>query len=95
MKEGYEKGLWLDRKDNDGIYCKCNCKWSTPSEQQRNKRSNRWFEKNGIRMIVTDWAKFFGVSYSTLFCRVRKNTFDEVHDHYTNNPKHSKIKNPI
>ena len=29
--------LSLDRKDNNGDYCKDNCKWSTRSEQQFNK----------------------------------------------------------
>lgn len=29
--------LSLDRKDNDGNYCKDNCKWSDRSEQQLNK----------------------------------------------------------
>lgn len=28
----------LDRLDTDGHYCKANCKWSTASEQQQNKR---------------------------------------------------------
>lgn len=31
-------GLTLDRIDNNGSYCKENCKWSTRAEQNRNKR---------------------------------------------------------
>lgn len=34
--------LSIERKDNNGNYCKDNCKWATRSEQQLNKRtSNR------------------------------------------------------
>ena len=32
------KGTTLDRKDNNGPYCKDNCVWSTPKEQGNNKR---------------------------------------------------------
>lgn len=32
------EGMWLERKDNDGPYCKDNCTWATPSEQRINQR---------------------------------------------------------
>lgn len=37
IKESY--GLTLERKDNDGNYCKENCKWVTRFEQNQNKRN--------------------------------------------------------
>lgn len=38
MKEGYADNLTIDRVDNNGSYCKDNCRWATNTEQQKNKR---------------------------------------------------------
>lgn len=35
------KGKTLDRKNNNGNYCKSNCRWATPLEQANNKRQRR------------------------------------------------------
>lgn len=35
------RGLTLDRKDNDRGYCKSNCRWTTWSVQQNNRRNTR------------------------------------------------------
>jgi len=59
---GYE----LDRIDNDKGYSKENCKWSTPKEQCRNRRSNTFLTHNGRTMIAADWAKELGVPNTTL-----------------------------
>ena len=34
------QGLTLDRIDNDGNYCKTNCKWATEEEQKANRRTH-------------------------------------------------------
>ena len=35
------QGKSLDRIDNNGNYCKENCKWSTAKEQSNNRRKRR------------------------------------------------------
>lgn len=56
----------LDRIDNNLGYSKENCRWATYEEQSRNKRTNRWIEFNGDRLILSDWAKKLNVSVQNL-----------------------------
>ena len=51
------KGKTLDRKDNDGNYCKKNCRWATREEQQNNTRQNRIIIYKGKTQNLTQWAR--------------------------------------
>jgi hypothetical protein len=66
----------LDRKDNNGNYTPENCRWATQREQMGNTRRNRFVEINGVRMIVSDWARLCGITPQRMAQRF--NSFDPV-----------------
>jgi hypothetical protein len=52
----------LHRIENDGDYTPENCKWATRKEQDRHRRSNRYVEFRGERLVMADWANRLGMS---------------------------------
>ena len=63
-------GMSLDRINNDGDYCKENCKWSTIKEQLNNQRRNRLVTNDGVTKTVAQWAEIYGLKYDTLSKRL-------------------------
>lgn len=64
--------MTLDRFDNDENYDLCNCRWATPTEQARNRKSNRVLCLNGEKHILTEWAEILGVNRHMLYSRLRR-----------------------
>lgn len=69
-KEYGKKNTSIDRIDNNGNYCKENCKWSTKKEQSRNTRRNHFLIFNGKRLTVSEWAEIIGVERNTIYERI-------------------------
>jgi len=70
LANGWQKGLSLDRIDNDGNYEPDNCHWVTWKEQARNRRSNRLITFNDKTQTMAEWAEEINISYHTLKSRI-------------------------
>lgn len=60
----------LDRIDNNGNYCKENCRWATQVEQQNNKRTNHILCIDGVSKTIAEWSRYCSVSSNTINARV-------------------------
>jgi len=70
MGPTYEKGLTLERLDNEQGYSIENCSWETPKHQARNKRDNVIISTPWGEMTVAEAAERSGLNVTTLHYRI-------------------------
>lgn len=62
--------MTLERIDNDGPYCKANCRWATRQEQNQNKRNVKRHLYKGQMLTLRQLADLSGLKYGTLHTRI-------------------------
>lgn len=76
MQEGYLNKLTIDRINTNKGYYKENCKWSTPTEQANNRRTNIFFTAFGITDTLANLCRTFNANYKSTFARIKYQNVD-------------------
>lgn len=69
-------GHSVERVNNDGHYESGNVVWADDATQYRNMRSNSYFELDGVRKTLTEWAHTIGINPCSLYERIHKRGWD-------------------
>ena len=72
LSHGYTDSMTIDRIDEDGDYCPENCRWISNRENCKYKRTTKEYSYGGKTMTHGDWARFIGISPSTLTQRIQR-----------------------
>lgn len=71
MASTYKTGLTLGRVDNNGNYCKENCRWESMIDQCNNRRNSAYIfnPQTGEKKTITEWARYFNIKITTVRSR--------------------------
>lgn len=61
----------IERKDNNGNYCKSNCKWATHQQQNSNTSRNRMVTMDGKTQTLSEWARHFKICGKKVYSRLK------------------------
>lgn len=65
-------GMTIDRVDTNGDYEPSNCRWTTMTEQQRNRRNNHRLRFRGETLTIAEWSERTGIRQATISMRLHR-----------------------
>lgn len=71
MKNGYKKGLTIDRINYGKGYSPNNCRWATVAQQNRNYSRNHNITYNGQTHCIQEWSEITGIKAATIQFRIK------------------------
>jgi hypothetical protein len=71
VDNGYVEGLVIDRIDNNGPYSPENCRWTTYTENGRNRRDTVFLTLDGKTQDIGTWGEKLGIKPKTIANRLR------------------------
>lgn len=76
LANGYREGLQIDRIDVNGNYCPSNCRWVTPKDNARNRRSNKIVNVYGECLPLAEAVERYSVlPYSLVLQRINRDGY--------------------
>ena len=72
MEKTFNPILTLDRINNNGNYCKENCRWTDKYTQANNTRKNRIIKYQGETKTFSQWCRYFRLNIDVIFLRFHR-----------------------
>lgn len=70
LSHGYEKGLEIDRIDNNGNYEPDNCRYTTRRENMLNRNNTIKIKFRGEEKPLLKWCEELNLPYGTIYSRI-------------------------
>lgn len=91
LKNGYRKGLTIERINNNGNYEPSNCCWIPKSKQSSNRRNCHYITYHGETKTLSEWSRELHVDRETVRNKEKQLGSGELAiEAILNNPRHKK-----